>query len=346
MKGNRRSGRSPVSGMARRSSCSALLCLIWIGVCGCGEAEVVGTSRLQGWLILDSELNSLDLKTGRVRTLAPYVRSILRRKDDGKTVQYSPSPQGRYLVCWTDDGEVWVVDFKTESCRRMARPPGTYVSLGPIAWSPSGSRLACLGHKSEYDPALSETQGLAVLFLASIEDDRWTELRDLGSLVEPYGMRAMTEYAWMDESTLLVSSGGQVKSYNTQTGRVRSYAAGHRPIALGPDLYACDSERWGIFVLRAAEKETQLTDRRGIAIDHAPAVSPDRRYLLFVNAVFRTVWPITDVVCWTIAVYDMREQRFQSLFQGRGISYQVGRCVARASWIEDRYGLRERLKDL
>ena len=338
--------------MFKRSPCSALLCVIWIGVCGCGgaevvDAEVVGTSRLQGWLILDSELHSLDLKTGRVRTLAPYVRSILRRKDDGKTLQYSPSPQGRYLVCWTDDGEVWVVDFKTESCRRMARPPGTYVSLGPIAWSPSGSRLACLGYKSEYDPALSETQGLAVLFLASIGDDRWTELRDLGPLVEPWGKWVMTEYAWMDDSTLLVSSGGQVKSYNTQTRRVRSYAAGHKPVALGPNLYACDSERWGIFVLRTAEKETRLTDRRGIGIGpYPPVVSPDRRYLLFANQGFRTVWPIADVVCMTVAVYDIREQRFQSLFQGRAVSNQVVRCVARASWIEDRYGLRERLKDL
>ena len=306
--------------------------LLWPSfLLGCGSSGWSLPAQ-PGWLLLDRDLKTLDLRSGRVSTLMPKVQLLLNQAaPDLKPLWFVPSPRGRYLACRMNGGTLWIVDLVEHSCRMAPRFSRNYLDPGEVSWQADESSFAYLGYLSLRNPANDRTQSSAVVLSFSLDQWQWGEAHGIGLIDIPYGHSAMTNQAWWDKTTLLFSSAGRVKAYHWDTQKTEDLGKGFGPVALPDRRYVCNSDvHW--CVLRNGDQEKSLSDGHGHCIRETPVLSPDGRYLLYVNLNFVSIWGFAGL-SYTAAVYDLTEGQFHPLLRSRQLSYDQQRCINWGSWI-------------
>jgi hypothetical protein len=161
---------------------------------------------------------------------------------------------------------------------------------------------------------------------------QWTEAQGIGVIDIPYGHSAMTTRAWLDKTTLLFSSAGRVKAYHWDTQKTEDLGKGFGPVALPGHRYVCNtSDDW--CVLRGGDQEVDLSNGHGLRIRREPVLSPDGRYLLYVNHAFVSIIGGNAGLAWTAAVYDLTDGQFHPLLRSRQLSDDQLDCINYGSWI-------------
>ena len=306
----------------RRNSLAYSLFIVTLSGCGCPSHPALNDCARKSWMVVNWKLQVVNVQTGELSTLAPFVDSVAGKPPPGVEPYSLISPGGRYVARIADGNSLCVIDVGNR-VKRLFLPPGTGRKLSSdIAWSPDEKRLLCYS----YYPATRETRDepkRGRLFVLSLDERRWTELGGAGWILRRRGFPCVTPAAWEDEHTVIFVTGEDIKRFDLKHKRLETIGKGSDAYSLGPGmwLFKPDDEALTPFVLvkdagtTGTRRESKLI--RGMVMNGRPIVSPDRRYFLFIQTYLTSIWG-NAAIGQNLGIYDVGCDTMSCLVRGNG----------------------------
>jgi hypothetical protein len=300
------------------------------------------------WLIVGNHAETFDLENVTKGTLAPLVRKIVGEKvfknllfpktfsHLKNSVYYSlASPAGTYTVCRMLHGGICLVNLSKQKFIVLKSPVAGCL-IGGMAWRPNEESLLCHIYKKT-----RSNQAQGELFLLSKNEDEWLwkRLKVAGKASGEKGVSQVTKGAWETNDTFLFSDAMEIRQFDVKAAELKSIGYGHCVFSLGPGKYLCRKKNthetpFTMVQFNVGEntpRQEYLLQSNGITMTGSPCVSPNRKYILFLEqytASLRGNAAIGHDLC----IYYIEENRFERLLQG----YYTGpviEIVGGAVWI-------------
>ena len=313
----------------RHTRCYWLAVIVSLAFAGCACLHrPVREHYAHGWLIVDSDLRVFDWCCGAPLTLRPFAKSVLGQKLFDKADRFLPSPDGRFIAVFADeDPGLYLINVAERSYRPVPHPGRVFV-WGEISWAPGAESILCsCAHR---------------LFMLDVHTLQWEGIEELSK--DPI---RITSKAWIDDKRFLFQQGKRITMFDLGTRKVTTCAEGESPFSVSSTSFICwrdppadwspddPLDRPWTLVTQAAEISATpsylFLRGNGITMNRAPIVSPDGRYVLFLQQTIGSMYwclAINQDVC----LYDVANQRFSLVVVGfwRGPSVEI---VGNAVWI-------------
>lgn len=308
--------------------------------CGCNN-----TSEVPGGvvgLLVDDHLKCLDVRTGIIRSIRPVVDGILKRSSRSgglRRVRYVASPNGRYVACLSGENTIDIVDLAAGKALQSFALPEDCIEAGAISWRPDCSGFVCHVRTSTWDATQPTTSGTGYILAVSLNEPGLRELSGIGRISELWATTCLADTAWYSNNCFLYGDGKDIKAYDLPTRQVKCLFEGYSPIAAAPDgcIYQTQVNSRGLFECRRIDgsNEKPLTDYQGTGVLNRPVVSPDGRFLVFLNESWgSTLFGLAGGMDYTLTTYDRHQGRFAEIRSLEGsFGAPEATIMATAVWV-------------